>query len=297
MFIVTGASSGVGLELAYILYLKNAKVYLAARSPEKAEKAITTIKSRVQDSNGSLHYLHLDLDDLTTITSSAKAFLKENDRLDVLWNNAGVMMPAQGSKTTQGYELQLGTNNVASFLFTKLLQPMLSETAKKAPADTVRVVWVSSNAAEHLSPKGGVVLDNLDYHDDKSKAMKYGISKAGNIYHGSEFARRFGKDGILSLSLNPGGLRTELTRHLPAWQYYILQYLLYEPIFGAYTEIYAGLSPEITASQNGAFVAPWGWVKGLRKDLELAQKPEAEGGSGIASKFWQWTEEQVKAYT
>ena len=158
---MTGGSSGVGLELAYILYLHNAKIYLAARSEEKTKAAISDIKSRVPDSKGSLLYLHLDLDDLTTVKASVETFLRDNDRLDVLWNNAGVMIPPQGSKTKQGYELQLGTNNVAPFLFTKLLHPLLAETAKSAPADSVRVVWVSSNAAELLSPKGGMEIDNL----------------------------------------------------------------------------------------------------------------------------------------
>ena len=106
---MTGASSGIGSALAEILYLHNAKVYLAARSKEKAAGAISNIKSRVPESKGLLIFLHLDLNDLTTIKSSADAFLRDNDRLDVLWNNAGVMTPPQGSKTKQGYDLQLGT--------------------------------------------------------------------------------------------------------------------------------------------------------------------------------------------
>lgn len=88
---------------------------MAARSEVKAAKSVEGIKSRGPDSKGQLIYLHLDLDDLVTIKSTAETFLAENDRLDVLWNNAGVMVPPQGSKTKQGYEKQLGTNNVASF--------------------------------------------------------------------------------------------------------------------------------------------------------------------------------------
>jgi retinol dehydrogenase 12 len=87
-------------------------------------------------------FLRLDLDDLTTIKKSAEEFLAKETRLDVLWNNAGVMIPPQGSKTKQGYELQLGTNNVAPFLFTKFLTPLLVETAKSATKGSVRVLWV-----------------------------------------------------------------------------------------------------------------------------------------------------------
>ena len=192
---MTGSSSGIGEQLAYILYLKNAKVYMAARSEAKATKAIESIKSRVPNSKGQLIYLHLDLDDLTTIKATADVFLADNDRLDVLWNNAGVMTPPQGSKTAQGYEKQLGTNNVAPFLLTKLLHPILAKTASTAPTDSVRVVWVSSSGTELLSPKGGVDMDNLDYKVDKDLWTKYGISKAGNVLHGSEFAKRFQSEG------------------------------------------------------------------------------------------------------
>lgn len=196
---MTGSSSGIGEQLAQILYQKNAKVYIAARSEEKARKAIEGIKAHAPNSTGELRFLHLDLDDLTTIKASAQAFLSENDRLDVLWNNAGVMIPPQGSKTKQGYELQLGTNNIAPFLFTKLLLPLLATTARKAPTDSVRVVWVASSSAELSSPKGGVDLENLDYKVDKGTWVKYGISKAGNVLHAGELARRAGPDGIISV--------------------------------------------------------------------------------------------------
>lgn len=196
---MTGSSSGLGKDLAEILYAHNAKVYIAARSEQKAKAAIEQIKTKNAGSRGALVYLHLDLNDLTTIKASAEAFLAQEKSLHVLWNNAGVMRPPQGSKTKQGYELQIGTNNVAPFLFTKLLTPLLVETAKTSPSGSVRVVWVSSSAAKNFAPEGGLDVANLDYHVDKGVWPKYGISKAGNIYHGKEYARRFGKDGILSL--------------------------------------------------------------------------------------------------
>lgn len=199
VFIVTGANAGVGKELTQILYSKNAKVYLAARSAEKVAAAITTIKAAFPDSKGELVYLHLDLNDLTTIKASAEEFLAKESKLDVLWNNAGVMIPPQGSETKQGYELQLGTNCVAPFLFTKLLTPLLVKTAKEAPKASVRVVWVSSSAALVLSPNGGVDMGNIDYKSGKMAQQKYGVSKAGNYLHGAEFARRFGGEGIVSV--------------------------------------------------------------------------------------------------
>ena len=84
------------------MYAHNAKVYVAARSAEKAEISIGQMKLKYPKSSGELIYLHLDLNDLTTIKTSAQEFLSRETRLDVLWNNAGVMVPPQGSQTKQG---------------------------------------------------------------------------------------------------------------------------------------------------------------------------------------------------
>lgn len=197
--IVTGANTGVGKEVAQILYSKNATVYATSRSEEKGRLAISAIKEAVPNSTGKLDLLTLDLADLTTIKPAADAFLAKETQLHLLINNAGVMMPPQGSKTAQGYELQLGTNCVGPFLFTKLLTPTLVQTAKTAPKDSCRVVWVSSSAAEVLSPNPAIEVDNLDYSRDRIKEFKYGISKAGNYFHSTEFAKRHKADGVISL--------------------------------------------------------------------------------------------------
>lgn len=99
----------------------------------------------------------------------------------------------------QGHELQLGVNNLGPFLFTKLLTPLLIETAKSAPKGSVRVVWVSSSAAKNFAPQGGVELGNIDYQKDKGTWFKYGTSKAGNIFQGKEFARRYRDSGVISV--------------------------------------------------------------------------------------------------
>ena len=292
---MTGASSGVGKQLAQILYSHHAKVYVTARSIEKADKAVADIKAACPKSNGQLIFLYLDLDDLTTVKKSAEGFLSKETRLDVLWNNAGVMIPPQGSKTKQGYEQQLGTNCVAPFLFTKLLTPLLVSTAKSAAPGSVRVVWVSSSAISR-SPPGGVILNNMDYKKDTGAWAKYGISKAGNYYYGTQFAKLHKGDGIISVSLNPGNLKTDLQRHVPRWQMPVINMLVYPPIFGAYTELFAGLSSDVTWEKSGAWIEPWGRFDAQRADLEKGSKSEADGGTGIAEKFWKWSEEQIKQY-
>ena len=109
----------MGEQLAKILYQHNAKVYAAGRSQEKAQRAFESIKQAHPKSNGELVFLNLDLNDLVTIKKTAETFLAAESRLDILWLNAGVMIPPSSSKTAQGLELQFGTNNVAHFLLVK----------------------------------------------------------------------------------------------------------------------------------------------------------------------------------
>lgn len=228
-------------------------MYCAARSDEKTLKAIASIKAAIPDSHGALIFLSLDLADLSTIKASANEYLSKEDRLHVLFNNAGVMNPPQGSKTAQGYDLQLGVNNLGTFLFTKLLTPTLLRTAKTEDPASVRVVWVASSAAESpIIPVGGLDLSNLDYHVEKNPFTKYAESKAGNYLQGVEFARRHKEDGVVSVPLNPGNLDSELWRWMPEWAGAILRRTFLSPsIFGAYTELFAGLSPEITTEKSG----------------------------------------------
>ncbi|KAJ5935962.1 short-chain dehydrogenase [Penicillium verhagenii] len=286
VFIVTGANSGVGAELAKILYSRNATVYVAARSEEKAVTAIKEMEIAHPESTGKLVFLRLDLSDLTTIQGSAEEFLAVESRLDVLWLNAGVMMPPQGSKTEQGYELQLGTNNLGHFLFVKYLHDILKKTALSAPKGSVRLIWVSSSAIL-MAPSPPIDFSNMDYHEEESAMKKYSRSKAGNVIHCAEYANRTAGDGVLSLCLNPGNLKSGLQRHMSTFQSVVTNMILYPAIYGAYTELYAGLSAEITEENNASFIAPWGRVIPIRKDL---YDPE------ITKKYWEWSEEQVQGY-
>lgn len=201
MFIITGASSGVGKALTQILFGLNAKIYLASRTKAKVESAIAEIQAALPGSAGEMIYLPLDLEDLESVRSAAETFLKSERRLDMLWNNAGVMLPPVGSKSRQGYELQLGVNCLAALLFTRLLTPIMADTARKGVPGAVRVLWVSSSAAELFSPpNGGVDMSNLDFHQGvSSEIVKYAVSKAGMVLLSQEYAKRHMKDGIISV--------------------------------------------------------------------------------------------------
>ena len=233
-------------------------MYVAARSKSKATEAIEDMKERTPDSTGELVFLQLDLADLPAVKTAAEEFLAKESRLDVLFNNAGVMAVPNGSKTVQGYEMHLGTNNVGPFLFTRLLTPTLATTAKAendaGRPGAVRVVWVSSSATEGFAPTGGVEIDKLDYREDKTWMYKYGVSKAGNYLHSTEYARRHRDHGIVSVALNPGNLSSDLWRTV--WTglvSFLRSYFLWPPIYGAYTELFAGLSPDVSLEKSGAW--------------------------------------------
>jgi NAD(P)-dependent dehydrogenase (short-subunit alcohol dehydrogenase family) len=253
VIIVTGANRGLGNEVTRILYSKNAKVYMMGRSEEKSQEAITDIKKSFPHSTGDLIYIHLDLADLSTIKMSANDFLRRESKLDVLFNNAGVGYPAKLSKTKQGYEKQLGINCVGQFALTKLLTPALTAAVGTAPAGSVCVVWVSSSAAEAVSPKNFV--SSLDRIESKSIMEQYGTSKLGNFLQAIEYAARHKKDGVVSVALNPGNLETEFLNEQNGtfFSWFAHTALMYPAIYGAYTILFAGLSREVTLEKTGAY--------------------------------------------
>ncbi|OCK97757.1 NAD(P)-binding protein [Cenococcum geophilum 1.58] len=296
--IVTGGYAGIGLELTKILYQKNATIYAAGRSGGKAKKAIEAMKIEFANSTGKIEFLQLDLDDLSTIKRSAEEFLSKESRLDVLVNNAGVMVPPAGSKTKQGYDLQMGVNCIGPFLFTQFLLPILQKTAATAPAGSVRITWASSLAADLSAPKGGVEIDKDGAPKvQKNPELNYGQSKSGNVMFAVEAARRYGKDGIISTAWNPGHLKSELSRTAGLIQSIFIKLLANPPKLGGYTELYAGWSPDITLDNNGAYVIPWGRIGEYNSALAKVIKPEAKGGEGRAERLWDWCERETKKYT
>ena len=298
--IVTGGYSGIGFELCRILHEKNARVYIAGRSYKKAAEAIQAIKATNVESKGAIEFMQLDLADPSSIKPAVEAFNAKENRLDVLTNNAGVMIPPQGSKTAQGIDLQLGTNCLGPFLLTKLLLPTLQKTAASlsiAHKDSVRITWAASITIEVLAPTNGV---DFSPHDGSLSIpsrieFAYGMSKAGNVFLAAETARRYGRDGIISVAWNPGNLKSGLQRHTP-WYYNAMNWMvLYPPVLGAYTLLFAGWSPEVSESENGGYVVPWGRFGTLRPGL-AAGLQQGESSPSIAERFWEYCEKETKIY-
>ncbi|KAJ8128054.1 hypothetical protein O1611_g5585 [Lasiodiplodia mahajangana] len=297
VYIVTGSNTGIGKEVARLLYTKNAKVYVAARSEDKAQQAIKDIKDSTLSSKGSIVFLHLDLSDLLNVKATAEGFLSQEHRLHGLFNNAGVMVsPVEPPlKTSQGYELALGVNCVGTFLFTKLLTPTLVATSEVSLPNTVRIVWLSSYALELSGHEGiGLSTDNLDYQIPVAASERYGLSKSGVWALAVEYGRRYKEDGIISVPVNPGNIVSELTRDQGFAIKLVAKLACYPTVYGAITQLYAAYSPEVAVADfSKTWVAPFGRILPLRPDLPRATLPEAEGGTGGTAKFWEWCEDQA----
>ncbi|PYH79185.1 NAD(P)-binding protein [Aspergillus uvarum CBS 121591] len=309
VYIVTGGNAGIGLELVKILYAGGGTIYIASRSKDKVEAAIKDITSQSSNAasttRGKLKFLHLDLNDLKTVQAAAASFAEQESQLHVLWNNAGTGANAVpvGQRTAQDFELFIGRHCIATLLFTQLLLPQLRAAAAAAsPGDggPTRVIWTSSGLAEAGSPPNGIDWKVIDQGTNKS-AQNYGASKAGTWFLSREFARRYKKDGIVSVCLNPGYLKTASFNGTPALVMFILnRVMLSEPIYGAYTELFAGLSPEVTLETSGAYIIPWGRIRPNtatgRQDLIKAGDSKEEGGLGYGEKLWDWCEKQWAPY-
>ncbi|RFU80514.1 hypothetical protein TARUN_1725 [Trichoderma arundinaceum] len=278
---------------------KNAVVYIAGRRQDVGQDAIKALKEAHPDSKGRLEFLQLDLADLTSIKASANVFLEKETRLDNLWNNAGIMCLPKNSptKSKQDHELMLAINCLGPYLFTKFLHPALESTAKSLPAGSVRVVWLGSLMIPLKAPKDGMDLENLDYKKKwADEKVRYAVSKTGNLFLGSEWAKRDAASGILHLTVNPGNLKTPLQRDMPALEYYSIIPLLHDPIYGAYTELFAGLSPDVKPEHSGRYVIPWGRFSSTRADIDDALNPREGEKSSHAAKFFEYCDDQTRPF-
>ncbi|KAG8795592.1 hypothetical protein FRC12_012331 [Ceratobasidium sp. 428] len=280
-----------------VLLNKNAKVYLAARSKTKADEAIEWLK---RETGGKVAiFLELDLASLASVRKAAEEFKSKEHELHVLFNSAGVMIPPVDEKTLDGYDLQFGTNVLGHYFFTTLLLPTLIHTAKNSPvADgQVRVVNTSS-AALWQPPRGGIAWDTLGTDEASQAACRrvgrfwlYGQSKLGNVLFSNELARLYQDQGVVSISLHPGAIKTDLHRHtmpwIPLWiKESLMDVLLYSASQGALTQLYAGVIPE-ARHLSGKFLIPW--------TREKDPGPLANDAV-LSAKLWNWCAEQVKGH-
>jgi len=205
VFIVTGASAGIGIETGRALAATGGTVFLTVRDLDKGEAAC---KSYLEP--GRVELLEMDNSSLESVRAAAKTFLGKSSKLNVLVNNAGIMA-APYTKTAEGFESQFATNHLAHFLFFCLVKDTM--IASSTPQFHSRVVNVSSSG--HMA--GEVQFDNYAFESGNYTPWAgYGQSKTANIYMANEIETRYGSKGLHGLSLHPGGIWTGLQKFVPA---------------------------------------------------------------------------------
>ncbi|EGR48656.1 uncharacterized protein TRIREDRAFT_107526 [Trichoderma reesei QM6a] len=203
--VVTGVSSGLGVETVRALAATGASFILTARDVEKAKRALGDV---LEPSRMKL--VEMDQASLDSVRQAAKTILASTDKISILTNNAGIMAVPDLQLTKDGHELHFGVNHLSHFLLFQLLKPAL--LAGSTPEFASRVVNVSS-ASHRLA--GLQDSDNYSFQKGNyNKWVAYAQSKTANIYMANEIERRYGSRGLHALSLHPGGIHTGLMRYV-----------------------------------------------------------------------------------
>jgi len=282
--IVTGGSSGIGLETSRVFALRGAHVIIAARNTEAASEA----RKRIMEIHpvARVDVLKLDLSSLKSVRTFADQFNSMNLPLNILINNAGVMFcPFQLSEDE--VEMQFATNHLGHFLLTNLLLDNMKSTAKSTGIEG-RIVNLSSVAHLHTYPKG-IQFDQLNDKKIYNDKMAYGQSKLANILHAKELSRRLKEEGanITVNCVHPGLIMTNLMRHsfalMKAIQ--VVTYLFWKNVpQGAATTCYVGLNPQLKGVTGKYFA-----------DCN-EEKTSAHAKSDVLAKqLWEFSEELIRS--
>ncbi|KAL4996644.1 dehydrogenase with different specificitie [Aspergillus recurvatus] len=269
--LITGCSSGIGVETARALYHTGATIYVTTRNIDKAKAALSNL-----DDLSRVHFLELDLSRLDSVRACAEQFKSKSSQLDILIENAGVMACPE-ARTADGFELQFGTNHLGHFLLFYLLKDVLIHSS--TPVFNSRVIVLSSCAHQI----GSVHFDNLTLDGEYEPWKAYGQSKTANLWTAREIERRFGSQGLHSWAVHPGSIATELQRHVSsevkqAWvDNKELARVWKDVEQGAATTVLAAISPELEG-KGGLYL----------EDTQIA-KPGAKGLTGYAD--WAYEEE------
>ena len=202
-FLVTGVSAGLGVETARALVAHGADVVGTARDLEKAKRATTEVSKAAAETGASFEVIELDLASLKSVRAAADKLVADGRTFDVIIANAGVMATPFG-KTEDGFETQFGTNHVGHFVFVNRIAKLIK--------DGGRLVNLSSS---------GHRFSNVDVNDPNFETttydpfVAYGRSKTANILFAVEFDRRHRDRGVRATAVHPGGIATELARHMP----------------------------------------------------------------------------------
>ena len=283
VFLVTGANSGLGLGTSKALARKGSTVVMTTRDLKKGEKAVSELKAEVPNADVSL--MQLDLADLASVRSFVELFKKHQQKLDVLINNAGVMMPVNREESQQGFELQLGTNHIGHFVLTNALLDLLNETPNS------RVVVVSSLVAK--MKKGEIYWDDMQFEKSYDKMASYAQSKLANMMFGMELHYRLEEQGsnIICLMAHPGYTATNLQQHM-GLQGRIMNFLMAQKLaMGILPTLRAATDPAV---KGGEYYGP-AKMSNFRGYPVLNEPNPAALERANTARLWEVTEQLIEA--
>ncbi|KAM0189054.1 hypothetical protein ACHAPA_007845 [Fusarium lateritium] len=207
--LVTGVSSGIGIETARALATTGVKLFLTARNLDKAKQALADFWDPDQ-----MELVHLELDSMDSVQAAARNILSKVEEISIYVANAGVMAIPELTLTADGFEEQFATNHLSHFLLFELLKPALMKAS--TPEFQSRVVVVSATAHRI---HGIAASDDHNYEKGGASAYSpwgaYARSKAANVYMANEIERRYGSEGIHANSVAPGLVASGIGRHVP----------------------------------------------------------------------------------
>uniref|UniRef100_A0A1J3D1Y2 Short-chain dehydrogenase TIC 32, chloroplastic n=1 Tax=Noccaea caerulescens TaxID=107243 RepID=A0A1J3D1Y2_NOCCA len=277
--IVTGASSGIGVETARVLALRGVHVVMAVRNTGSGAKVKEDIVNKVP--GAKLDVMELDLSSMESVKKFASDYKSAGLPLNLLINNAGIMAcPFKLSKDK--IELQFATNHLGHFLLTKLLLDTMKNTSRESKREG-RIVNVSSEAHRYFYPEG-VRFDKINDKSSYSSFRAYGQSKLCNVLHANELAKQLKEDGanITANSLHPGAIMTNLGRHFNSYLAgavgAVVKYVLKSVPQGAATTCYVALHPQVSGVTGEYFLD-----SNIAKPLPIAKDSE------LAKKLWDFS--------
>ncbi|WP_411349978.1 oxidoreductase [Paenibacillus sp. WLX2291] len=284
--VITGGSGGLGLETAKELAAHGASLVLAVRNLEKGHQAAADLLRQYPRSK--VEVMHLDLADLQSVHQFSQTYIQRHTSLDILINNAGVMIPPLG-RTVQGFELQFGSNHLGHFALTGELLPVLLDTPDS------RVITLSSIAAR----SGYIYFNNLNAQIGYSAMKFYGQSKLANLLFARELQKRLQATGAstISIAAHPGVANTNLISRGSGQKAgkassFIWSLLSQSAEMGALPTLYAATNPSL---KGGEYIGPDG--KGSRKGYPHIDRTfDHKYNDSTADKLWKLSEDMTGVY-
>lgn len=280
--VITGATGGLGFEIARGLAHAGATVVLTGRNADKGASALARIHAEIPAAD--ISYESLDLSRLANVAAFADDFAARHGKLDLLVNNAGIMAPPQRQTTPDGFELQFGTNYLSHFALTAHLLPLL----RAAPA--ARVVPLASIAAR----QGRIDFADLQSERGYRPMTAYSQTKLACLMFAFELQRRSDANGwgITSIAAHPGVAATDLiangsgSNSMEALAKRLLPFMFAPVPQAALPTLFAATSPEAKA---GGYYGPDGFME-VRGEVGVAKSPSQSLDVAVARRLWDVSE-------